>query len=65
MTDELVLRGNFQTLPIAIYGWALSTHTTPHVRDSSFPPTSQALPIALSIFMQAYDVLHHAVIQLR
>lgn len=31
VTDELVLRGNFQTLPIAIYGWALSTHAAPDV----------------------------------
>jgi hypothetical protein len=34
VTDELVLRGNFQTLPIAIYGWALSTHAAPDVSCS-------------------------------
>jgi hypothetical protein len=54
VTDELVLRGNFQTLPIAIYGWALSTHTAPHVRDS---------PHAFHV-IQAYDVCHHAIVQL-
>lgn len=26
VTEEVVLRGRFQTLPVAIYGWALSTH---------------------------------------
>ena len=31
VTEELVLRGRFQTLPIAIYGWALSTHAQPDV----------------------------------
>lgn len=31
VTEELVLRGRFQTLPIAIYGWAISTHAPPEV----------------------------------
>ncbi len=35
VTEELVLRGCFQTLPIAIYGWALSTRSGTEVHQTA------------------------------
>lgn len=33
ITEEVILRGRFQTLPVAIYGWTLDTYST-EVRGS-------------------------------